>query len=362
MKFFFFRLVPTAWWVVLPSLAIFPWLFLLGPTARELGFVSDVHIHAVSAITTDIRVSELAARITAISSTVLLVILTIPAGLLALLSIVKSGKTPTERVPWIGDWPAEFWIWLLLFCFVVGWAWWVSPQVFELFGSTFNERTLARVDPDFSWLLKLQYKISTFAAPFAGTALAAAATCIYRQANALRDPVYPAKAIEPLARRLDLVLFATAATLVAGMIAVDTWSMWASPMVAGKDAAMIDREALELARREVQSKSINVVAADIPAKIDALKPEKIVDVKNNYAAFMEMKNGIIAIQSVCYVGGLVLTFLPAAVALNASRRRLGVPVSTSAFGFDQIFRLLVLLSPILAGPIVKFLSVKFGGG
>jgi hypothetical protein len=98
------------------------------------------------------------------------------------------------------------------------------------------------------------------------------------------------------------------------------------------------------------------------AKVTILKEVKAKELKNNYNAFIEVKKGFMAFQSVCYVGGLVLTFLPAALALNAARRRLQVPVPASGFGVDQIFRMLALLSPILVGPIVRFLSVKLGGG
>jgi hypothetical protein len=49
------------------------------------------------------------------------------------------------------------------------------------------------------------------------------------------------------------------------------------------------------------------------------------------------------------VGGLVLTFLLAAVAPHAARRRLSAPVAAAAFGVEKIFRVIALLSPILAG-------------
>jgi hypothetical protein len=94
------------------------------------------------------------------------------------------------------------------------------------------------------------------------------------------------------------VLFATAAILVAGVIAVDTWSTWPSPLVAGNDKNIVEREALEVARQEPLSCRVNVDDPAVSAKVTALGKERVNDLKNNYSAFKELKNGFMAIQSV----------------------------------------------------------------
>ena len=344
--------------ILLPSAPILLWLLLLSPTAREWHIITDIDIQTVAKadITSDMKVSELANRVTALASTALLAILAFPAGLLALFSVIKRGE-PVRMLPQVGKWPFEFWVWLGWFAFLLAMVLAFSPQVFELFGTKFNANTIEKIDPRLINLLRLQYYVSTIAATFAGTALAAAATGIFRLARELTDPNTEVPKIDPLARRLDLVLFATAAILVAGIIAVDTWSTWPSPLVAGKDAN-VDRQALQAARSELAPQGIK---PDDP-KVSALRDIKAKELKNNYSAFVDIKNGFMAFQSVCYVGGLVLTVLPAAWALNAARRRLKVPVATAGFGVDQIFRMLALLSPILVGPIVRFLQIKLGGG
>jgi hypothetical protein len=339
--------------ILLPSVPILLWLALLSPMASKWHFISDIQILTVAKndISPDMRVSELANRVTALASTILLLILALPAGGLALVSVIKRSEA-VKGIPQVEKWPAEFWVWLGWFAVLAILAIVFAPQVFDLFGTTFNANTIERIDPNLTGLLRLQYYPSVLAAVFGGTALAAAATGIFLRADALSDPTVDGPKIDPLARRLDLVLFATAAILVAGIITVDTWSTWPSPLVLGKDT-YIDSEALKAAAQQANVDPVSVAAS--------LKDAKAKELKNNYNAFLELKNGFMAVQSVCYVGGLVLTVLPALLALNAARRRLHVPVATSGLGVDQIFRMLALLSPILAGPIVRFLSIKLGG-
>jgi hypothetical protein len=356
--------------IILPSLALAPWLLLLSPWARTLGVLSDVHIKAVATITDDMRVSELANRITAISSTVLLVILALPAGVIAIRSVWISNASVWA----VRAWPPVLKVWFVWFALLAVAVASSSPQVLELFGHDFNAHTIERIHdklttiPKLTIILKWQFYISVIAATFGGTALAAAATGILVQAQGLNPPAQGAvpqadlSKLDQLGRRLDLVLFATAAILVAGIIAVDSWSTWPSPLVAGKDTVIVDREALQAAQKELSAQGVKVDDPAYSSKVEALKKERADDLKSNYSAFTELLNGFIAIQGICYVGGLVFTFLPAAVSLDAARRRLGVPTAASAFGVDQIFRVLALLSPILVGPVAKFLSVKLGLG
>lgn len=356
--------------IILPSLALAPWLLLLSPCARTLGVLSDVDIKVVAAITNDIRVNELANRITAISSTVLLVILALPAGVIA----VRSLWIPNASMRDLRTWPPVLKVWFVWFAVLAVGVVSLSPQVLELFGHDFNAHTIVRIDEEHPTIVKLttilrwQFNISAIAATFGGTALAAAATGILVQAQGLNPPAQGAvpqadlSKLDQLGRRLDLVLFATAAILVAGIIAVDSWSTWPSPLIAGKDAVTVDREALQAARTELGAQGVKVDDPGNNAKVEALKKQRADELKSNYSAFTELKNGFIAIQSICYVGGLVFTFLPAAISLDAARRRLGVPTAASAFSVDQIFRVLALLSPILVGPVAKFLSVNLGLG
>jgi hypothetical protein len=236
--------------------------------------------------------------------------------------------------------------------------------VLELFGDGFNTNTVARIDARLIEILRSQFYVSTIGAAFAGTALAAAATDIGQEARALPNPPN-AQQVDDLSRRLDLVLFATAAVLVAGVIAVDTWSAWPSPLVGGKDVTIAGREAQAAARDELRPKNVavdNPSDSNAAAQVEALKQKKLEDLKNNYAAFLELKNGFIAIQSVCYVGALVLIFLPAAASIDSARRRLAGLSGPTMFKVDQILRVLAILSPVLVGPITRFLAVKLGIG
>jgi hypothetical protein len=99
--------------IVLPSAAILPWLLLLTQGARDRKFLSNVNIQAVAQITDDMKVSELANRVTAYSSTVLLVVLALAAGVLALWSIWKSGLQSGAKAwpPW--HWSPVLQVWLV---------------------------------------------------------------------------------------------------------------------------------------------------------------------------------------------------------------------------------------------------------
>ncbi len=237
--------------IILPTLALVPWLLLLSPLARSVGILSNVQIQAVATITNDMRVNELANRITAISATVLLVILALAAGVIAIRSV-----WPPKSSTWaVRTWPPILQVWSVWFALLVIAVVSSQPQVLELFGQDFNAQTVVRINPDLLTILKSQFYISVIAATFGGTALAAAATEIVVQARELKSPALGAAPpadttkLDQLGRRLDLVLVATAAILVAGIIAVDAWSTWPSPLVAGSDAVTADREALAIARR-----------------------------------------------------------------------------------------------------------------
>jgi hypothetical protein len=347
--------------IALPSLALMPWLFLLSRWAREYGVLSNVNIAFVQTITEDMKVSELANRVTAISATVLLVMLAIPAGVLAVRSVWKAGTDGGVMLLDACAWPPVLQVWLAWFIVLAIGVASCSPQVVALFGDSFNNHTIVRISADLTGLLDTQFYVSAIAATFGGTALAAAATAIVLEADLLGNPATDIPKIDPLSRRLDLVLYATAAILVAGIIAVDTWSTWPGPLVGGKDTTIATREATNVARLELRAQGVNLDDAAGAQKVEALKQEKLTDLKNNYSAFIELKNGFIAIQSICYVAGLVFTFLPAAISLNAARRRLAVPVAPSSFGVEQVLRVLALLSPILAGPVAKFISLKLFG-
>ncbi|MEI7872958.1 MAG: hypothetical protein WCK95_12595 [Alphaproteobacteria bacterium] len=350
------RTLRTLGLIALPTLALLPWFLFFDERARNWGLTSNIVIQAVTTITPELRASEFGNRLLALSSTFLLALIAVPVGFVALASVWRSTAKPAFPIPGLGRRPVVLLCWLLWFMVMaIGLSEGVE-QVVRLFGDDFNARTVARDHAELLRLVKVQYYVSAIAASFAGSALAAAATCIVFEAEDPATTNLPA-----LEKRANLVLYATAAVLVAGVLTAEAWSSWPNPLVRGFDDSSIER----IAAAELKNEKPLPGEADaaFTARVKELKENKAAEMKANAKAFKDVKTGFLAVQGVCYVIGLAFTYLPAALAIYTARSRPQVTLTQAPTSFEQLVRILVLLSPLLVGPISKLIEVlsKLGG-
>jgi hypothetical protein len=87
------------------------------------------------------------------------------------------------------------------------------------------------------------------------------------------------------------------------------------------------------------------------------------------SAYTSFVGGFVALQSICYVAGLVMMFLPAAWLLNNARERMAnnVPeeevaaeVPPGGFAVTDLLRVAAMLAPILVGPVANFVNLRSG--
>jgi hypothetical protein len=300
----------------IPLVPMVPWLILTGQSAPSLGLLSPIRIYPIEILTPDIRVGELANRISALSASALVVFLAASVGLLSLYSTWKAAAESRYRLVIMG-------VWLTVVAILEGAIIRSTNNVFNLFGQGFFQDTLGQIDSlHLTTLFDCQFVITTGVVVFGATGLSATATWIAMEAATLQTADDVAQ-FNTLSRRLDLVLYASAAILVAGIIDVKQWSLWPSPLVSGKGSA-----------------------------------------DGNFGAYTNLVNAVVAFQSVCYVGVLIGIFLPAAACLDRARARMvlaNAQLGDSASRFDHLVHVLAVLAPVLVGPVATFVGLKLGG-
>jgi hypothetical protein len=88
---------------------------------------------------------------------------------------------------------------------------------------------------------------------------------------------------------------------------------------------------------------------------------------NLAAAYTSFVGGFVALQSICYVAGLVMMFLPAAWLLNNARERMvhnvrveqaAAEVPPGGFAVTDLLRVAAMLAPILVGPVANFVNLR----
>ena len=82
---------------------------------------------------------------------------------------------------------------------------------------------------------------------------------------------------------------------------------------------------------------------------------------------LPQRAGFVALQSICYVAGLVMMFLPAAWLLNNARERMvhnvrveqaAAEVPPGGFAVADLLRVAAMLAPILVGPVANFVNLR----
>jgi hypothetical protein len=196
--------------------------------------------------------------------------------------------------------------------------------VYDLLGAKVFESTIGTIyDGKPLRVLDHQQIANNFVLVVAGVGLAFAAALVGVQASRIGGGSDVATYVE-LKQYLDRILMGSALMLAAGVIDLKQWTGLPVPFMADANLA---------------------------------------------AAYTSFVGGFVALQSICYVAGLVMMFLPAAWLLNGARERLvrGVPSEEAAAkvppgGFvpADVLRIAAMLAPILVGPVANFVSLRAG--
>lgn len=308
--------------ILLPVFPVVPWMMLTG-AGLNWGWVTPVHVNLTAMPATpaaSTSFGEIAGGVTTLSTALLLCFVAIIAGLAGLILARSSTRGTPEGICVSGMWLLE--VALLSYLVVFKDHFFPSEsggRLYKVFSPNLFDETLGVIAPD-RVLMRLLDGIldtSNLMVIFAAVSLAAAAASIALEAIGLRGELVRTD-LKRLERRLDAVLLASAATLVAGMLLVKGWTAWPAPFL-----------------DDTTGKSYGQMTAA-------------------FAGF----------QAVCYVGVLVAIYAPAALMLEYAIRRVDPAAAQRAENsalMSSLMRTLAVLSPVLAGPVATFLGTKLTG-
>ena len=331
--------------LLLPFICFVPWILVTGPAdyGHKLGILSDFKLQTLIDPKTFgtsptgkpvaeakpgepadtigaldlLRTREAANRLNSLASTALVIFVSVGAGIYGWTAAWRISGELGDRSPFLLAgvitivmlnlvWPSSY------------------HRVYDLLGDHVFESTIGAIyDGRPLRVLDHQQIVNNFVLVVAGVGLAFAAALVGVQASRIGRGSDVAMYVE-LKRHLDRILVAAALMLAAGVIDLKQWT-----------------------------------ALPIPFMADA----------NLASAYTSFVNGFVALQSICYVAGLVMMFLPAAWLLNGARERLvyGVPPEEAAakvppggFVAADFLRIAAMLAPILVGPVANFVNLRAG--
>jgi len=308
--------------IALPVLPIVPWMVLTG-SGLTWGWLTPVKVKLTiipENLAANTWFGEVAGCVSTLSTAFLLCVVAAISGLAGLI-LVRCSKRGTPEGVCVGvAWLTE----VALLSYLVVFKDHIFPsesggRLYKVFSPNLFDDTLGVIAPD-RVLMRLLDGIldaSNLMVIFAAVSLAAAAASIALEAIGLRNDRKRSD-LKRLERRLDVVLLASAATLVAGMLLVKGWTAWPAPFL-----------------------------DDATAR-----------------SYGQMTAAFAGFQAICYVGVLVAIYVPAALTLEFEIRRVDRAAAERAESgslMNSLMRTLAVLSPVLAGPVATFLGTKLTG-
>jgi len=330
--------------LLLPLACFLPWILVTGPVdlGRKLGIISDFKIETLlDPATLGIQASkdapqakptqghkdaarldllltrEASNRLNSLAATALLVFVALGAGAYGWTAAWRlSAELDERRLFVVAGLIAAFLLWMV----------WPSSyhRVYDLLGAHVFESTIGAIhDGKPLTVLDHQQMVNNFVLVIAGVGLAFAAALVAVRASRLGG-AYDLAIYVDLKRHLDRILLASGLMLAAGVIDLKQWTALPAPFMAEASLA---------------------------------------------TAYASFAGGFVALQSICYVAGLVMMYLPAAWLLEKARERIayGAPPEEVAakappggFAAADLLRVAAMLAPILVGPVANFVNLKAG--
>ena len=281
------RVVVVLVLLLLPFACFLPWILVTGPAGYgyQLGIVSKFNLHGLTDATTfpapagkalaeakpggvadpggqrDLLLTrEAANRLNSLAATALLIFVTVGAGIYGWMVACRVSGEPGDRTLF----GLAGVIALALLCMV-----WPDPDhpVYGLLGDRVFELTIGTIYGGTPLdVLKHQQIVNNFVLVVAGVGLAFAAALVAVRASRIGRGSNVETYIE-LKHYLDRILVASALMLAAGVIDLKQWTALPVPFMADTNLA---------------------------------------------AAYTSFVGGFVSLQSICYVAGLVMMFVPAA--------------------------------------------------
>ena len=321
--------------LLLPFVCFVPWILVTGPAdyGHKLGILSEFKLQTLIDPKTfgnsanqaadavgqlDLLLTrEAANRLNSLAATALLVFVAFGAGVYGWMAAWHLSAKLGDRSLFV---PAGI-ITLVLLAMI-----WPSSyhRIYNLLGNDVFQSTIGAIYGGKPLaVLDHQQNINNFVLVIAGVGLAFAAALIAVLASRLDRAADLAAYIE-LKRYLDRILLGSALLLAAGVIDLKQWTALPVPFMGDPGLA---------------------------------------------AAYTSFVGGFVALQSICYVAGLVMMFLPAAWLLNSARERMvhNVPseevaatVPPGGFAVTDLLRVAAMLAPILVGPVANLVNLRAG--
>ena len=328
------RVVVVAVLLLLPFVCFVPWILVTGPAdlGHKLGVLSEFKLQtlidpkafdssayqAADAVgRLDLLLTrEAANRLNSLAATALLVFVAFGAGAYGWMAAWRLSATFGDR--------SLFGLAGIIAVVLLAMVWPASYHgIYDLLGDNVFQSTIGAIYGGKPLaLLDHQQIVNNFVLVIAGVGLAFAAALIAVLASRL-DRAADLPVYVELKRYLDRILLGSALMLAAGVIDLKQWTTLPVPFMADPIAS----------------------------------------------AYTSFVGGFVALQSICYVAGLVMMFLPAAWLLNIARERMAnnVPeeevaaeVPPGGFAVTDLLRVAAMLAPILVGPVANFVNLRSG--
>jgi hypothetical protein len=323
--------------LLLPFVCFVPWILVTGPAdlGHRLGILSEFKLQtlidpkplgsetgkdAAQAKPADIDLlltREAANRLNSLAATALLVFVAFGAGVYGWMVAWRLSAKLGDR--------SLFALAGLIAIILLKMVWPDSyHRVYDLLGNQVFQSTIGAIYGGRPLaVLDHQQIVNNFVLVIAGVGLAFAAALIAVLASRV-DSASDLSVYIELKRHLDRILLGSALMLAAGVIDLKQWTALPVPFMADPGLA---------------------------------------------TAYTSFVGGFVSLQSICYVAGLIMMFLPAAWLLNGARERmvLNVPPEKAAaevppggFAVTDLLRVAAMLAPILVGPVANLVNLKAG--